>query len=149
MTFRLLALVSLLIPATLVGAQSERVTVRMAPAPNQTLHLRTTQDMAMTTETSGDGSATFPAMAVKLHNVVDATSAVGPTDNDGHYTAKMTIDSIVATATMNGRELPLPMVAAQAAKQVITFSYDDQGKVIDVALDDSSAARRPRCSSRS
>ena len=139
MTLRLLALVSLLIPATLAGAQSERVTVRMAPAPNQTLHLRTTQDMAMTTETSGDGSATFPAMAVKLHNVIDATSAVGPTDNNGHYTARMTIDSIVATATMNGRELPLPMVAEQAAKQVITFSYDDQGKVIDVALEDSSA----------
>jgi hypothetical protein len=138
MTFRLLALVSLLIPATLVSAQSERVTVRMAPAPNQTLHLRTTQDMAMTTETSGDGSAPFSAMAVKLHNVVDVTSAVGPTDNKGHYTAKMTIDSIVATATMNGRELPLPMVAAEAAKQVITFSYDDQGKVIDVSLDDSS-----------
>jgi hypothetical protein len=138
MTFRLLALVSLLIPGTLVSAQSERVTVRMAPAPNQTLHLRTTQDMAMTTETSGDGSAPFSAMAVKLHNVVDVTSAVGPTDNDGHYTAKMTIDSIVATATMNGRELPLPMVAAEAAKQVITFSYDDHGKVIDVALDESS-----------
>ncbi len=95
MTFRLLALFSLLVPTTLVSAQSERVTVRMAPAPNQTLHLRTTQDMAMTTETSGDGSAPFPAMAVKLHNVVDATSAVGPTDHDGHYTAKMTIDSIV------------------------------------------------------
>jgi hypothetical protein len=120
MTFRLLALFSLLASATLSGAQSERVTVSMAPAPNQTLHLRTTQDMAMTTETDGDGSA--PAMVVNMHNVVDATSAVGPTDNDGHYTARMTIDSIVATATMNGRELPLPAAAMQAAKQVITFS---------------------------
>ena len=63
MTFRLLAILSLLIPTTLVSAQSERVTVRMAPAPNQTLHLRTTQDMAMTTETGGDGSAPFPATA--------------------------------------------------------------------------------------
>lgn len=138
MTFRILALSSLLAPAALISAQSERVTVHMAPAPNQTLHLRTTQDMVMTTETGGDGSAPSPAMAVNLHSVIDTTSAVGPTDNDGHYAARMTIDRIVATSTMNGRELPLPMVTTQAATPEITFSYDDQGKVIDVALEDSS-----------
>jgi hypothetical protein len=146
MTFRILALSSLLAPAALISAQSERVTVHMAPAPNQTLHLRTTQDMVMTTETGGDGSAPSPAMAVNLHSVIDTTSAVGPTDNDGHYSARMTIDRIVATSTMNGRELPLPMVTTQAATPVITFLYDDQGKVIAAMKRQPAAAKCMMCS---
>jgi hypothetical protein len=140
MSLRLLAL-SLLIPAALAGAQAARVTVRLAPAPNQTLHLRTTQDMAMTTEAdAAGGDAKSVPTIVNLHTVVDTTSAVGPSGHDGHYSASMTIDTISATATMNGRELPLPSLATDAAKQVITFFYDENGKVIDVSTADSTSA---------
>lgn len=142
MTYRLLVLASIVVPATLPMAQGERITVRMAPAPNQTLHLRTTQDMAMTTEGDAAGGRTQPvnAMAMNMHSVVDATSDVGPTDNDGHYAAKMVVDNISTTTTMNGQPMPLPIPAPRAAKQVITFSYDDQGKVIDVSTDGVSAS---------
>jgi hypothetical protein len=141
MNLRLLAL-SLILPAAVaVGAQTERVTVHMAPAPNQTLHLRTTQDMEMTTEMdpSALSGGSVPAL-VNLHTVLDTTSAIGPTDNDGHYSAKMTIDTISATATMNGREMPLPSQATAASVPVITFSYDENGKVIDVSTGDSTSA---------
>jgi hypothetical protein len=79
MNLRLLAL-SLILPAAVaVGAQTERVTVHMAPAPNQTLHLRTTQDMEMTTEMdpSALSGGSVPAL-VNLHTVLDTTSAIGP-----------------------------------------------------------------------
>jgi hypothetical protein len=142
MKLRLFALSSLILPAALAGAQTDRVTVRMAPAPNQTLHLRTTQDTEMTTEAeAAAGSDTsIPPMTMSVRTVVDTTSAVGPTDNDGRYRARMTIDTISATATMNGREMPLPTLATDAAKQVITFSYDENGKVIDVSAGDSTGA---------
>src|SRR3954467_2744758 len=113
MKFRLVTMASLMLPAALSAAQAERVTVHLAPAPNQTLHLRTTQDVAMTTETDAAGRTPSAATAVKMHTVVDTTSAVGPTDNDGHYNARMTIDAISATATIDGRELPLPNLATE------------------------------------
>ena len=139
MKLRLFALCSLMLPASLVGAQTERVTVRLAPAPNQTIHLRTTQDTEMTTETdpAAAGGASVPT-AMNMHAVVDTTSAIGPTDHDGHYSARMTIDTISATVTMNGREMPSP--ATGGAKQVITFSYDENGKVIDVSTGDTASA---------
>jgi hypothetical protein len=141
MTLRLIAICSLMVPASLIGAQTERITVRLAPAPNQTLRLRTTQDMAMTTEaTVAAGGARSAPTLVNLHTVVDTTSAIGPSGHDGHYDSRMTIDTISATATMNGRELPLPSQATDAAKQVITFSYDENGKVIDVSTGDSTSA---------
>jgi hypothetical protein len=134
MKFRLIAFFSLMVPASLVGGQAERITVRLAPAPNQTLHLRTTQDTEMTTEM--DSAAGSAPTTVNIHNVVDTTSAIGPTGNDGRYSARMTIDTISATAAMNGRELPLPSLATDAAKPVITFSYDENGKVTDVSAGD-------------
>ncbi|HEX3646719.1 MAG TPA: hypothetical protein VHT95_13985 [Vicinamibacterales bacterium] len=142
MTLRLLALSSLMLSAAVGGAQTERVTVRMAPAPNQTLHQRTTQDTELTTETeAGAGSdKPIPAMAMSMRAVVDTTSAVGPTDHDGHYSARVTIDAITATATMNGREMPVPSQVTAAATQVITFSYDENDKVIDVSTGDSAGA---------
>jgi hypothetical protein len=140
MTFRLIAISSLILPASLIGAQAERITVRLAPAPNQTLHLRTAQDMEMTTEMDPAAGATAVPTIVNLHTVVDTTSAVGPTDNDGRYSARMTIDTISAAATMNGREMPLPSAGTEGAKLVITFSYDENGKVVDVSADSASAA---------
>ena len=44
---------------------------------------------------------------------------------------------------MNGREMPVPIQTAEAAKQVITFSYDDQGKIVDVSAEGSSAGTPP------
>lgn len=136
MTHRLLILASIaVVPATMLTAQVERITVRMAPAPNQTLHLRATQDMVMATEAEAPAADArpIPPMNMRMHTVVDTTSTVGPTDHDGRYSATMTIDTISATATMNGREMPLPSATSEAVKPAITFSYDGEGKVIDIA----------------
>jgi hypothetical protein len=141
MTRARLVFTALAFTAVPLAAQSQRLTIRLSPAPNQTLHLRTTQDMEMTTEmdpAAGSGRS-VPAI-VNMHTVLDTTSAIGPTDNDGHYSARMTIDTISATATMNGREMPLPSQATAAAAPVITFSYDENGKVTDVSAGDSTSA---------
>jgi hypothetical protein len=140
---RLLVLASIVLSSAMLTAQVERVTVRMAPGPNQTLHLRTTEDMALTTEGDvHDGNVgAMPPMAMNMRMVVDTTCAVGPTDHDGHYTAKTTIDSLSATMTLNGREMPFPSPKTALARQVITFSYDEQGKVIDISTDDVASAR--------
>jgi hypothetical protein len=131
-----LVLVLLAVAAAPALAQSERVTIKMVPEANQTLRFHNTQDMDMTTESDAppDHPSPMPSMAMKMHTVMDATSAIGPTDNQGHYTSRMTIDHVSLESTMNGRPMPMPAID-MLEKQAITFSYDDQGRVIDLALD--------------
>lgn len=138
MTRRSLVVASLLLPAAVLAAQSERITVRMAPAPNQTIHLRTTQEIVMTTDAPMPAGSVPPTLSgpMTATMIVESTSAVGPTDHDGHYSARMSIDHASATVVMNAKSMPLPPVPDNVARPVITFSYDQDGKVIDVATDD-------------
>ena len=135
---RLLAIAALLLPATLVFAQAERLTVRLAPAPNQTLHVRTTMDMnmTMTPDSSADTARSMPPMTSIMTTTAEHTTTVGPTDEHGHYGARVVCDSVSHTATINGKPAPIPSGAIdQLVGQVVTFSYDDQGKMLDVATE--------------
>lgn len=143
MTRRNLVVASLLFfPAAVLAAQGERINLRWAPAPNQTIHLRATQDMQMKMDPDAPAPDTrpIPPIDMVMHTVVDTTSVVGPTDAAGHYTAALTIDNMAATMTMNGREMPIPAAMNDpAARPVITFSYDDQGRVLSISTGDASA----------
>jgi hypothetical protein len=136
MSLRVTAIASLVVLPALLTAQAERITIRMAPAPNQTIHLRTTQEMVMTTDIAAPaGSTPPPGEPVTVSMVVESMSAVGPADPNGRYTAQMTIDRASATVSMNGKPMPLPNTLDDSLKPVITFSYDQDGKVLDVTTD--------------
>jgi hypothetical protein len=138
MTTRILAVASLLVPTALLTAQTDRITVRMSPAPNQTLHQRTTQVIAMTTEPEPNGTSTPPAAprTINMALTLETTSTVGAMDSQGHYQTRVVCESASTTATLNGRPMPIPPLATEKiVGQAFTFSYDDQGKVIDVDAD--------------
>ena len=135
---RIVSVASLLVPAVLLTAQTDRITVRMSPAPNQTLHQRTTQVIAMTTEPKPGGTGALPLVpqAINMTMTMDVTSTVGPPNNQGHYEARVVCDSASMTATLNGQPMPMPQLSTEkAVGQLFTFTYDDQGKVINVETD--------------
>jgi hypothetical protein len=131
-----LAISAWLLSVTL-SAQGERITVRMAPTPNQTLHVRTTQE-TVTEAQSPAGDSPFPAVTMSM--VIESTSTVGAADRDGSYTAKMTVDRMSVTGAMNGKPMTLPAMFDETLRPVITWSYDRDGKVLDVAADGLPAA---------
>jgi hypothetical protein len=137
MKLRILAIASLIIPSAFLTAQAERITIRWAPSPNQTLHVRTTMDMTMSAAPDPPtGSARpIPAMTGVMTTIAESTSTVGPTDDQGHYQARVVCDRSSFTATMNGQPMPMSSAAAQVVGLVVTFFYDDQGKVIDVTTE--------------
>jgi len=128
-------------PSALLSAQVERLTIRMVPAPNQTFHVRTSMDttMSVTPDPSAAGAVSIPPVNTKMITVAEHTSTVGPTDAQGHYEARVVCDSATYSATLNGQPMPAngqPMPGAPPAEiigAVITFTYDDAGKVLDVA----------------
>ena len=129
--------------SALLSAQVERLTIRMVPAPNQTLHVRTSMDMTMsvTPDPSAAGGLPIPPVGTRMITEAEHTSTVGPTDAKGHYQARVVCDSATYSATMNGQQMPAngqPVPGAPPAEligAVVTFTYDDEGKVIDVATD--------------
>ena len=136
MNRRLLAIPLLVVPAALFAAQAERLTIRMVPAPNQTLHVQSTMDMTMTmtAEPTADGGLQMPPVTSSMTTTAEHTTTVGPTDHDGHYNAKVVCDRVTHSALLNGEPAPVPAGATdQLVGLAVTFSYDDQGKVLNVA----------------
>jgi len=133
---RFLAIPLLVVPAALFAAQAERLAIRMVPAPNQTLHVRTSMDMTMTMtpDLPADGARSMDPVTTSMITIAEHTTTVGPTDEHGLYGARVVCDSASQTVTINGKPLPMPSATTdQLVGQVITFSYDDQGKMVDVA----------------
>jgi hypothetical protein len=127
----------LALTAVPLAAQSERVTIRLSPTPNQTTQTRAAQDVVMTTEAerAADGARARPAMTMNMHMDLESTSAVGPTDDRGYYSSQMTIDRMTMTMTMNGQPMPSQAALADAARRVVTVSYDDQGQILGTSID--------------
>jgi hypothetical protein len=130
---RLLVIALLLLPSTLI-AQVGPVTVRMAPAPNQTLRIRTLQETVVTVEPDrlSGSKLPIPAMTINMTIAMEHTSTVGPTDAQGRYESRMVVDHTTSTMTMNGQPSPVQMPMEKIAGTAMTFVYDSDGKVVDV-----------------
>jgi hypothetical protein len=138
MNRRFLAIPLLVVPAALFAAQAERLTIRMVPAPNQTLRVRTSMDvtMTMTPDPPAGGAPAMAPITTSMTTIAEHTTTVGPTDEHGHYGARVVCDSASQKTTINGKPAPIPSgMTEQLVGQVITFSYDDQGKMLDVATE--------------
>src|SRR3954454_23580616 len=139
---RVLALLAICGSAPPLLAQGERLHIRLSPTPNQTTKMHTAQDVAMTVEgdAAADQAPALPAMIMTMRTEFDSTSAVGPTDDRGHYSAQMTLDRIMSTMSLNGQAMPSVLPSGDLEKRVLTFSYDEQGKVLDVSVDGGNAS---------
>jgi hypothetical protein len=136
-----LAIASFLVPAALLAAQPDRLTINLAPAPNQTVSQRMTTDMVMTSEmdTAGTAMPSSGPQNVVMKTTMEMTLAIGPTDNAGHYSGRGTLDTISLTGTLNGTPMPIPMPVNGLVGTAFTFKYDDQGKIVDVDIENAPA----------
>src|SRR5262245_41736239 len=131
MTRGTLVVASLLVPAALLTPQTGPITVRLSPTPNQTIRTRTSQETTMTSEQESPARGrASPPQNIHVVTTMDTTATVGPANAEGHYESHVVCDSIVATATVNGKPMPIPTPEADAL--TFTFFYDDRGKTIDM-----------------
>jgi hypothetical protein len=136
-----LAIASFLVPAALLAAQPDRLTINMAPGPNQTVNQRTTTDMVMTAQmdTAGKAMPSIGPQNIVMKTTMEMTLAIGPTDNAGHYSGRGTIDTMSSIGTVNGTPLPIPVPESGIVGTAFTFQYDDQGKIVDVDIENAPA----------
>jgi hypothetical protein len=86
----------------LLAAQTGPITIRFAPAANQTLRMRMVQETAMDVEPADGSPIAIPAMKLGLTMRLATIIAVGGADPDGRVEARMTYDDFTLETTLNG-----------------------------------------------
>ena len=143
MRARVFAVAFLALVPTLT-AQSERLTIRMAPAPNQTIREQMTIVVAMTTtpRLSSSDSPSVPPEQGEMKTTMDLTSTVGPIDRRGEYDARVVIEHATMTATSNGQVDPAPTSPARVdgVEPTVAFHYDSQGRMTGAIVESDTGA---------
>lgn len=114
-------------------AQSEKITLRMAPAPDQTVRMTMAQDMDMDLTIEGAGGLpglTGPLKMV-MRNTMDITQRVGARKPDGLVDAEITYDQVKIEMTLNGQTLPTSTPSGILNTKV-TVTYNGNGEIVDV-----------------
>jgi len=128
--------------APAVFAQSERINIRPAPRPDQTVRMTMNQSLDM--DLTIEGGAALPAgagpvkMAVRM--TMEMTQKTGPARPDGSYDSELTVGQNHMTIEMNGAPLPAAAPQSQMEGKSVTVTYDGNGRIIDVKMPGGDAA---------
>jgi len=118
-------------------AQSEKISLRMLPQPNQIVRIRMLQQTDV--DISFDGDLPVPAAAmvpIKLvtETVVEITQKSGPATAQGNIDAEITYEEVRAGATMNGQAMPANDTSGSFIGKKVTVTFDKQGTVVDIKV---------------
>lgn len=139
MNVRLRPLIVSLVTASVISqyalAQSEKISIRTRPSPNQTVRMKMVQEVEI--QMTMDGlPANLPAglgtgpMTIASTNTMVMTQKVGAVDSQGNVEVEMKIDEIRSDSTMNGRALPASGPASELAGKTFTVLFDQRGAII-------------------
>jgi hypothetical protein len=115
--------------------QSEKISLRKIPQPNQTVRMKMVQetDMDMTME-GMPAAASMGPMKVWMKSVTTMTQKNGPADAQGNILAEVSIDeaSTDSKTSMNGQAMPAPPTPPNPLLgQKFTMTFDKQGDIVD------------------
>jgi len=127
----------LVFSATFALAQSEKITIRMVPEPNQTIRMNMTQEMQMDIVMEPipglPPGAAMPPMKMLSKTVTAMTQKVGPANAQGNVESEIVYDDMRTESTMNGQRFPSNMNTPFVGKRM-TVTYDKAGNVVDFKL---------------
>lgn len=116
------------------SAQSERVSVRMAPRPDQTVRMTMVQELNM--EIAFDAASAPPAVAgpmtLSTRTTIAMSQKTGSARPDGTVEAEIAYDDIRVEGSMNGQALPATDLANVLRGLTMVVVYDKDGSVVDV-----------------
>lgn len=118
-------------PAAVI-AQSEKISIRIAPRPGQTVRMTSTQEADI--DISIDGAAAAPgvmAMKMAMRMVAAMTQKTGAVKPDGTLDAEITYDQFRIEMSINGQAMPADFNNPLTGKTVV-FTYNQMGDIVRV-----------------
>jgi hypothetical protein len=122
-------------PAAFV--QSEKITIKMVPEPNQTVRMRMVQEMEMEMAFEGNVPPELAArgpMKMAMKTAFAMTQKVGAPNKQGNIESEVTYDEVSTEATMNGQPMPLGDEVGKFAGKKLTATFDKQGNLTDFKI---------------
>jgi hypothetical protein len=124
-----------------VSAQSERITIRLMPQPNQVVRFHTVQEVRFALPSPGTPANTTSPSSGAVAATIDAvhTLSVGAPDSQGHAEAQFAFEQFMMSMSLNGQPMPLPLPMDSILRHLFTATLDRDGRIIDVKGADESA----------
>ena len=120
-----------------VFAQSEKITLKMIPEPNQTVRMRMVQDMEMNMSYESETPSVAPLpepMKLAIIAVVALTQKIGAPDKEGNVTAEMTYDEFSSETKVNGQPIELGDIAGKFIGKKAIVTFNKRGEMIDINM---------------
>ena len=118
-------------------AQSEKITLKMVPEPNQTVRMRAVQDMELNlsfeSETPSEGALPEP-VKMMARAVFALTQKVGAPDKEGNVSAEVTYDEVSSEMMMNGQPMQIGDKVDKFIGKKITTTFNSRGEMIDLKV---------------
>jgi hypothetical protein len=114
-----------------LAAQTDRVQLRLVPAPDQSIQFHLTQEFTFGPAAQADADSRGLIPNVSLTSKVAFTQTTGHPDEEGRVTAQVTWDEASVTTTMDGKSTPMSGLSHLLGRQT-TATYDRQGKLVDL-----------------
>ncbi|HEU0183962.1 MAG TPA: hypothetical protein VFS27_01510 [Blastocatellia bacterium] len=118
-------------------AQSEKVAIRMVPEPNQTVRMRTVQEMEFDITFEGEGAAGDtlpPPMKMQARSVFALTQKVGAPDKEGNITSELFYDEVSSEMTMNGQPMRLGDADNKFIGKKVVTTFNKRGEIVDFKI---------------
>jgi len=121
-----------------VSAQSERITIRLMPRPNQVVRFHTVQEVRFALPSPGTPADTPSPSSGAVAATIDAvhTLSVGAPDSQGHAEAQFAFEQFTMSMSLNGQPMPLPVPMDSILRHPFTATLDRDGRIIDVKGDE-------------
>jgi hypothetical protein len=118
-------------------AQSEKVTLKMVPGPNQTVRMRAIQDMEMdlSFESETPSAAALPEPVKMMTRAVFAmTQKVGAPDKEGNVSVEVTYDEVSYEMLVNGQPTQIGDKVDKFIGKKIMTTFNSRGEIIDIKI---------------
>ena len=118
-------------------AQSEKVTFKMVPGPNQTVRMRAIQDMEldMSLESETPSAVALPEPVKMIARAVFAmTQKVGAPDKEGNVSVEVTYDEVSSEMLVNGQPTQIGDKVDKFIGKKIMTTFNSRGEIIDLKI---------------
>jgi hypothetical protein len=116
-------------------AQEKKAVIRLTPKPYQAFKCETVQEMEMDATMEGVPQTSGPvSMKMVNRTVFGFSEKTGAPKDQGMIEAEVTYDKISSDKILNGKPMPPDNLGVQLVGKTITFTYDKEGRVVDVRV---------------